>query len=72
MECNGIVREGDTYWNIKSCGDAARVFTGKCLFFRRNECGHFCSQCGTNVPPHFGPRFSPVRQSKLEEIYGKT
>jgi hypothetical protein len=72
MTCKGIIGDGDTYWNIKGCGHAARVFTGKCLFFRRKECGHFCSQCGTNVPPHFVQLFSPVLQSKLEKIYGKT
>src|SRR5260370_38944577 len=40
-----------TYWNIKGCGDAALVFTGKCLLFRRKECGDFCKRCDTNVPP---------------------
>ncbi len=40
-----------TYWNIKGCGDAARIFTGKCLLFTRKECGDFCKRCDTNVPP---------------------
>ena len=65
-------RRKHTYWNIKGCGDAARVFTGKFLFFRGKGCGGFCSKCGTNVPPQILPRFSTLRQSKWKEIYGKT
>jgi len=61
-----------TYWNIKGCGDVARVSTGKFLFFRGKGCGGFCSRCGTNVPPQVLPRFSTLRQSKWKEIYGKT
>ena len=72
MACKGIIGDGDTYWNIKGCGHAARVFTGKCLFFRRKQCGHFYPQCATNVPLHFVQLFSADRQSKLEEIHGKT
>ena len=72
MECRRIIRDGHTYWNIKGCGDAARVFTGKFFFFRRKGCGDFCPKRGTNVPPHLLPRFSTLRQSKWEEIYGKT
>ena len=72
MKRRRIISERHTYWNIKGCGDAARIFTGKCLFFRRKECGDFCSQCGTNVPQHFVQRFSTIRRLKMEEIYGKT
>ena len=61
-----------TYWNIKGCGDAARIFIGKFLFFRRKRCGGFCFKCGTNVPPQILPRFLTLRQFKLKEIYGKT
>ena len=53
MECRRIISDRHTYWNIKGCGDAARVFTGKFLFFRGKGCGGFCSTCGTNVPPQF-------------------
>src|SRR6266849_3938502 len=49
-------RRKHTYWNIKGCGDAARVSTGKFLFFRGKGCGGFCSKCGTNVPPQILPR----------------
>ena len=65
-------RRKHTYWNIKGCGDAARVSTGKFLFFRGKGCGGFCSKCGTNVPPQILPRFSTLRKSKWKEIYGKT
>src|SRR6266851_122353 len=68
----GDHRRKHTYWNIKGCGDAARIFTGKFLFFRGKGCGGFCSKCGTNVPPQILPRFSTLRQSKWKEIYGKT
>src|SRR6266446_4429480 len=68
----GDHRRKHTYWNIKGCGDASRVSTGKFLFFRRKGCGDFCSKCGTNVPPQILPRFSTLRQSKWKEIYGKT
>ena len=68
----GDHRRKHTYWNIKGCGDAARVSTGKFLFFRGKGCGGFCSKCGTNVPPRILPRFSTLRQSKWKEIYGKT
>jgi hypothetical protein len=68
----GDHRRKHTDWNIKGCGDAARVSTGKFLFFRGKGCGGFCSKCGTNVPPQFLPRFSTLRQSKWKEIYGKT
>src|SRR5208283_1424582 len=61
-------RRKHTYWNIKGCGDAARVSTGKFLFFRGKGCGGFCSKCGTNVPPQILPRFSTLRQSKWKEI----
>src|SRR5258708_28326765 len=61
-----------TYWNIKGCGDAARVFTGKCLFSRRKECGDFCSKCGTNVPPQVLPRFTTLQRFEMEKIYAKT
>ena len=57
MACKGIIGDGDAYWNIKGCGHTACVFTDKSLFFRRKACGHFSSQCGTNVPPHFDQRF---------------
>src|SRR5712692_1411055 len=53
----GDHRRKHTYWNIKGCGDAARVFTGKFLFFRRKGCGGFCSKCGTNVPPKISSTF---------------
>ncbi len=46
-----------TYWNIKGCGDAARIFIAKCLFFSAEGCGDFCWQCGTKVPLQFGRRF---------------
>jgi hypothetical protein len=72
MECKRIISDRHTYWNIKGCGDAARVSTGKFLFFRGKGCGGFCSKCGTNVPPQILPRFSTLRQSKWKEIYGKT
>jgi len=65
-------RRKHTYWNIKSCGDAARVSTGKFLFFRGKGFGGLCSKCGTNVPSRILPRFSTLRQSKWKEIYGKT
>jgi hypothetical protein len=65
-------RREHTYWNIKGCGDAARVFTGKYLLFKGKGCGGFCSRSGTNVPPRILPRFSTLRQSKWKEIYGKT
>ena len=68
----GDHRRKHTYWNIKGCGDAAHVSTGKFLFFRRKGCGGFCSKCGTNVPPQILPRFSTLRQSKWKEIYGKS
>ena len=68
----GDHRRKHTYWNIKGCGDAARVSTDKFLFFRRKGCGDFCLKCGTNVPPQVFPRFSTLRQSKWKEIYGKT
>src|SRR6266404_9527578 len=57
MECRRIIRDGHTYWNIKGCGDAARVFTGKFFFFRREGCGDLCPKRGTNVPPHLLPTF---------------
>jgi len=72
MEFRRIIGDRHTYGNIKGCGDAARVFTGKFFFFRRKGCGDFCPTRGTNVPPHLLPRFSTLRQSKWEEIYGKT
>ena len=72
MECRGIIRDGHTYWNIKGCGDATRVFTGKFFFFKGKGCGDFCPKRGTNVPPHLLPRFSTLRKAKSEEIYGKT
>jgi hypothetical protein len=68
----GDHRRKHTYWNIKGCGDAARIFTGKFLFFRRKGCGGFCIKCGTNVPSQILPRFSTLRQSRWKEIYGKT
>src|ERR1700675_2697438 len=71
-ECRRIFRDGHTYWNIKGCGDAARVSTAKFFSFRRKGCGDFCPKRGTNVPPHLLQRFSTLRQSKWEEIYGKT
>src|SRR5216684_412512 len=71
MQCRRIIGDRHTYWNIKGCGDAARVFAGKFLFFRRKGCGDFCSKCGTKVPPRVLPRFSTLRKSKWEEIYGK-
>ena len=72
MECRRIVRGRHTYWNIKGCGDAARVSTAKFFFFRRKGCGDLCPKRGTNVPPHLLPRFSTLRQPNREEIYGKT
>src|SRR6266404_3916167 len=72
MKWRRIIGERHRYWNIKGCGDAARVSTGKFLFFRGKGCGGFCSRCGTNVPPQILPRFSTLRQSKWKEIYGKT
>ena len=68
----GDHRRKHTYWNIKGCGDAARVFTGKYLLFRGKGCGGFCSKCGTNVPRQILPRFSTLQESKRKEIYGKT
>ena len=41
----GDHRRKHTYWNIKSCGDAARIFTGKFLFFRRNAYSDEDNQC---------------------------
>src|SRR5216684_5883933 len=72
MEFRRIISDRHTYWNIKGCGDAARVSTGKFLFFRGKGCGDFCFKCGTNVPSQILPRFSTLRQSKWKEIYGKT
>ncbi len=72
MKCRRTIGDRHTYWNIKGCGDAARVFTGKFFFFRRKGCGDFFPKRGTNVPPHLLPRFSTLRQFKWEEIYGKT
>ena len=68
----GDHRRKHTYWNIKGCGDAARVSTNKLLVFRGKGCGGFCSKCGTYVPPQILPRFSTLRRSKWKEIYGKT
>jgi hypothetical protein len=53
MKCGRIVGDRHRYWNIKGCGDAARVSRGKFLFFRRKECGDFWWQCGTKVPLQF-------------------
>jgi hypothetical protein len=61
----GDHRRKHTYWNIKGCGDAARVFTGKFLFFRSKGCGDFWLKCATNVPPQVLPRFSSFRRSKF-------
>src|SRR6266436_3470119 len=61
-------RRKHTYWNIKGCGDAARVSTGKFLFFRRKRCGDFCLKCGTNVPPHVVQRFSTLQRFEMEKI----
>jgi hypothetical protein len=72
MQCRGSIDGGHRYWNIKGCGDAARVFTGKCLFFRRKECGHFYSKCGINVPLPVAQSFSTLRQLEMGEMYGKT
>src|SRR5712692_4938876 len=62
MKWRRIIGERHRYWNIKGCGDAARIFTGKFLFFRRKGRGGFCSKCGTNVPPQVLPRFSSFRR----------
>src|SRR5258708_15100042 len=51
MEGRRIISDRHTYWNIKGCGDAARVSTGKFLFLRGKGCGGFCLKCATNVPP---------------------
>src|SRR5260221_2732425 len=51
MKCRRIISDRHTYWNIKGCGDASRVFIAKCLFFSAEGCGDFCKRCGTNVPP---------------------
>ena len=51
MKCRRVIGERHAYWNIKGCGDAARFFTGNCLFYREKACGDFCWKCGTNVPP---------------------
>ena len=72
MEFRRIISDRHTYWNIKGCGDAARVFTGKFLFFRRKGCGDFCWQCGTKVPLQFGRAFLTFPKPKLEEMNGKT
>src|SRR6266478_1649797 len=72
MKGRRIISDRHTYWNIKGCGDAARIFTGKFLFFRRKGCGGFCIKCGTNVPSQILPRFSTLRQCKWKKIYGKT
>ncbi len=71
MQCRRIIGDRHTYWNIKGCGDAARVFRGKFLFFRRKRCGDFCSKCGTSVPPHFVQRFSTIRQPKRGKCMAK-
>ena len=42
MQCSRIIGDRHAYWNIKGCGDAARVSTGKFLFFRGKGCGGFC------------------------------
>jgi hypothetical protein len=41
MEFRRIISDRHTYWNIKGCGDAARVSTGKFLLFREKGCGVF-------------------------------
>jgi len=53
--------EKSGYWNIKGCGDAARFFSGNCLFSGEKACGDFLEKCGTSVPP-----------AEIEGIYGKT
>jgi len=60
MKCRRTIGDRHTYWNIKGCGDAARVSTGKFLFFRRKGCGGFCSKCGTNVAQMCHRRFFHV------------
>ncbi len=49
MKCGRVIGEGDGYWNIKGCDDAARFFASKCLLCSEEECGDFCRKCGTNV-----------------------
>ena len=61
MKCKWIIGERHGYWNIKGCGDAARFFTSKFLFFREKACGYFCRKCGTNVA-----------HSEIGETHGKT
>ncbi len=51
MKCRRVIGRRHRYWNIKGCGDASRIFTGKCSFFSAEECGDFCWKCGTNAPP---------------------
>ena len=41
MKCRRIIRDRHTYWNIKGCGDAARVSTGQRLFFRGRDVAAF-------------------------------
>ena len=68
MGVNLCVEAG--YWNIKGCGDVARVFGGNFLVFRKKRCGDFCLRCATNVPPLIDPRFSTLQDREMEEIHG--
>jgi hypothetical protein len=61
MQCRRIIGERHRYWNIKGCGDAARVFIGKYFLLLRVACGDSFWKCGTNVPP-----------LEMAEIHGKT
>jgi len=41
MECRRIISDRHTYWNIKGCGDAARVSTGEFLFSEGRDVAAF-------------------------------
>jgi len=73
MQCRRIIDERDGYWNIKRCGDVARIFRGNLLVFRRKRCGDIRPRrCATNVPPLIDPSFSAVQDREMEEIHAKT
>ena len=63
-------RRKHTYWNIKECGDGARVFGSNFLVFRKKGCGDFCLRCATNVSPLIDPRFSTLRDREMEDKHG--
>jgi hypothetical protein len=67
-----MIRERHGYWNIKECGDVARIFRGNLLVFRRKRCGDIRPRCATNVPRLIDPCFSAVQDREMEEIHAQT